>query len=486
MANILVIGAGVAGLSAGIYARLSGHEVTVCEAHSIPGGNLTGWQRGEYHIDNCIHWLTGTNPSDPFYRMWCDLGVLGNVNVHNGERLYSYELDGQSISLWRDLDRVKREMLAISPEDEKEILSFIRGVEIVERLNNVGGEKHNEGISLRKLITGAPLLVKYYCLSCGELAKRFKSPLIRLFISSIIGKEFGSLALLMIFATFCSDNGGIPEGGSYAMAGRMSKRLTDLGGRLLTRKRATRINHKAGRVESVEFEDGDRLSADYVIVTADPATVFGSMTYLPMPKDLRKNYDNERLFRFSAYHCAFACDTDKLPFEGDVLFRVPIKYYSKLKTDHITLREFSHEASYAPQGKTVLQTMTYVSEEDCFEFIKLRQTDIEAYKEKKRELSEIIERCILLHYPELEGKIHLIDVWTPASYKRFTYSDMGAFMSFALPGRKLPIPTAHKVSGAQNLLLATQWQRIPGGLPTAASFGKTAVEAIDRLEKRKK
>ena len=236
----------------------------------------------------------------------------------------------------------------------------------------------------------------------------------------------------------------------------------------------------------MEFEDGDRLSADYVIVTADPATVFGSMTDLPMPKDLRKNYDNERLFRFSAYHCAFACDTDKLPFEGDVLFRVPVKYYSKLKTDHITLREFSHEASYAPQGKTVLQTMTYASEEDCLKFIRLRQTDRETYNEKKRELSKIIERCILLHYPEFEGKIHLIDVWTPASYKRFTYSDMGAFMSFALPGRKLPIPTTHRVKGADNLLLATQWQRIPGGLPTAASFGKTAIEAINKLEKKKK
>ena len=485
MANILVIGAGVAGLSAGIYARLSGHDVTVCEAHSIPGGNLTGWQRGEYHIDNCIHWLTGTNPYDPLYSMWCDLGALGGVKVHNGERLYTCELDGSSISLWRDIERMKREMLELSPEDEGEILSFIRGVELVERLNHVGGKEHNEGATFGKLIAGAPILVKYYRLSCGKLAERFESPLLRFFLSSIIGRDFGSLALLMIVATFCSDNGGIPEGGSYSMAQRMAKRLCDLGGTLLTKKRATHFNRSGERIESVKFDDGDILTADYVIVTSDPDTVFGSMTDLPMPKDLEKCYGDERLFRFSAYHCAFACDTNKLPFEGDVLFKIPIKYYSRLKTDHITLREFSHEPSYAPEGKTVLGTMTYLAEEDCLELIKLRQTDREAYNAKKRELAEITEDCIIRHYPELEGKIHLLDTWTPASYKRFTYSEMGAFMSFALPARKLPIPTTNRVKGAENLILATQWQRIPGGLPTAATFGKIAIETINKLEKKK-
>ena len=76
MAEILIIGGGVAGLSAGIYSRLAGHSATVCERHFRAGGNLTGWQRGEYHIDNCIHWLTGTNPNTGTYKMWEELGAL--------------------------------------------------------------------------------------------------------------------------------------------------------------------------------------------------------------------------------------------------------------------------------------------------------------------------------------------------------------------------------------------------------------------------
>ena len=55
MARVIITGGGVSGLSAGIYARLSGHEAVIYEAHGVPGGNLTGWDRGGYHIDNCVH-----------------------------------------------------------------------------------------------------------------------------------------------------------------------------------------------------------------------------------------------------------------------------------------------------------------------------------------------------------------------------------------------------------------------------------------------
>ena len=121
MAKIVIIGGGVAGLSAGIYAQRQGHQAIVCEQHTTAGGNLTGWQRGDYHIDNCIHWLTGTNPATDTYKLWVELGVLGgDVEIYQGESLYTCEYDGQQLSLWKDLDRLRRELLKISPEDEEE------------------------------------------------------------------------------------------------------------------------------------------------------------------------------------------------------------------------------------------------------------------------------------------------------------------------------------------------------------------------------
>jgi hypothetical protein len=56
-------------------------------------------------------------------------------------------------------------------------------------------------------------------------------------------------------------------------------------------------------------------------------------------------------------------------------------------------------------------------------------------------------------------------------------------MSFLLPKNKLPVPLSAAVPGLQNVLLATQWQQAPGGLPTAATLGKQAADLIEKKER---
>ena len=55
--KISIIGAGVAGLSAGCYLQMNGFETEIFEKHSRPGGLCTSWKRGEYTFDGGIHLL---------------------------------------------------------------------------------------------------------------------------------------------------------------------------------------------------------------------------------------------------------------------------------------------------------------------------------------------------------------------------------------------------------------------------------------------
>lgn len=114
MAGIVIIGGGVTGLSAGIHLLADSeqaHRVTVCERHTVPGGNLTGWVRGGCYIDNCVHWLVGTNPATALYREWVKLGALDGAEIRHPDSLYTCRLDGEEIALWRDAARVERAML---------------------------------------------------------------------------------------------------------------------------------------------------------------------------------------------------------------------------------------------------------------------------------------------------------------------------------------------------------------------------------------
>lgn len=487
MAKVLIIGGGVSGLSAGIFSRLAGYETVIIEKHRVAGGNLTGWDRSGCHIDNCIHWLTGTNEHSVHYKTWEQLGALGDgIEIIQGESLYTCELDGQTLTLWRDLDRFERDLLELSPADKKEIKSLVHGVELMRLINGVGGANKDRAITLSDVTRGAPTLLKFYGLTVSELAQRFTHPLIRFFLTSLIGDDFGALALLMVYATFTGDNGGIPRGGSSAMAENMKQRFLSLGGELILGVGVEKINCSGGRARSLTLSDGRELEGDYVVVTTDPALVFGKMLDLPMPKKLSGRYSDSRFYRFSAYHTAFAVDLPELPFSADVIFPIPLKYRGKLRTKALTVREFSHEPEFSPEGKNVIQTMTYCDEQYATELIALKQSDPQAYKEKKNEIARIVEKILIEHYPTLSGKLSLVDVWTPATYKRFVNSDMGSFMSFMMPKKFLPARLGGRVRGASNLILANQWQQPPGGLPIAADGGRAAINQIVKAEKKRK
>ena len=486
MKKVIIVGAGVSGLSAGIYAKLAGFDVTVCERHRVPGGNLTGWQRGDYHIDNCLHWLTGTNPSSDLYRMWEDLGVLGDVGVYQSDTLFTCEYEGKTLSLSNDIEKFKKDLLALSPEDKREINSLISAVKLASFMQGVGGKKHNEKTNVFRLAASLPLLAKYYLLTTGELAERFRHPLIRRFIASFFTENFGSLAMLFVFANFCSGNAGIPEGSSRAMAERMTEKFRKLGGELLLSREIKEINRDGERAVSVTFADGAVMNADYIIITAEPAVAFPKLLGMPLPAYLKKMYAERKLMRFSSFQCAVACDCDELPFKGDLTFELQPKYRRALMSKYLILREFSHEKSFAPDGKNVIQVMIYCSEKASRGFIKLRARRRELYEERKKSMAELIISAISDEFPALSGKLRCIDVWTPATYKRYVDSEVGSFMGFAFSSGIVPQKVKNAVSGLKNVLLASQWLKAPGGLPIAAESGRDAVKKIIAKEKRRR
>ncbi len=481
MARILIIGGGVAGLSAGIYAQKHGHKTIICEKHHVIGGNLTGWQRGDYHVDNCIHWLTGTNPNSDLYKLWQDVGALGNVEVLQGESLYTCEKNGDTLSLFRDINKLEKRMLEISPQDKKEIKKFINAVKGFELLSGVGGENHNEKAKATTYVRLFPMLYSYYNMSTEDLANRFSHPLLREFFISLLGKDFGALAFLCVASTFCSNNGGIPKGGSIAMANRMADKFSSLGGEIMLKKEAIKIEVQNGNATSVLLSDGSKIRADYIILTTEPSVTFEKILPVEMPKEIRSDYQDKRFLRFSALQTAFACDISNLPFSADYIFELPIKYRKILGTKRLIIREFSHESSFAPSGQTVIQSLTFCAENIAKDFIGLRQKDKHAYNYKKHEISNAVLSAITEKFPSLTGHLKLLDVWTPATYNRFIGSEMGAFMSFAFPSKVMPRRKNNRIKGLNNVIMASQWLQNPGGLPIALQNGKYAIETVNKL-----
>ena len=97
--KVIIIGGGIAGLSAGIHAQMDGFETEIYESHFKPGGMCTTWTRSGYKIDNCVHWFSCCNPGFQLYKQWVNCGLAGDdvPRVHQ-QLFYTSELNGQKIT----------------------------------------------------------------------------------------------------------------------------------------------------------------------------------------------------------------------------------------------------------------------------------------------------------------------------------------------------------------------------------------------------
>ena len=81
--SIVIIGAGIAGLSAGCYAQMNGYRSQIYEMHKIPGGLCTSWRRRGYLFDGSLRYLTGTSPHSKVHQLWEELDLLEGREIHS-------------------------------------------------------------------------------------------------------------------------------------------------------------------------------------------------------------------------------------------------------------------------------------------------------------------------------------------------------------------------------------------------------------------
>ena len=131
--KVVIIGGGIAGLTAGIYAQQNGFDTEIYEKNAMPGGECTGWERQGYTVDNCIHWLTGVRESDEINALWRNIGAIDDSTEFIREPFfYKLEENGKSLHFWCDLEKARAEFIAAAPEDEKELNKFFDAVKSAE------------------------------------------------------------------------------------------------------------------------------------------------------------------------------------------------------------------------------------------------------------------------------------------------------------------------------------------------------------------
>jgi len=480
MKNIIVIGAGISGLSAAIYAQRSGFDVTLCEQHTMAGGMCTGWKRNGYLFEGSVHWLAGSSPETELYQLWKETGALNDtVKIILRKIFYAVEWEGQTINLYRDLGKTIEHLRALSPEDEKALCRLARDVKSFTRLQmpiyDIKGLKaqNPRSITLGKLLKMMPVLPNVWRWSkttCKEYSEQFKHPAIqRLF--RFLPDSRSATSIIAILATLNRGDGGYPEGGSLAMIERMTKTFEGLGGKLLLKTRVKKVNIENGMVTGVTVENGF-LPADAVIVTQETIAAVNQLFDVPLKdKWLKKLCQNTK-----PAVCTFVCIgiRTELPQTPAWELAEPI-IYAGITISKIGFDNYTEYEGYAPAGCT---TLTAVLTGDTYNFwVKAKEEN--RYDEEKHNLASQISRVICERYPQAEGNIEVIDIATPLTYERYTGAYHGSWMSIVGVGDKMKIYPGFS-KNVKGLYFAGHRLMNPGGLPVAIHSGRKAAQLVCR------
>ena len=154
--SIIIIGAGMGGLAAGIYGQINGYETQIFEMHTKPGGQCTSWKRKGYTFDPCIHHFFGCKPGSNVNQMWHELGALPRELVSIEECTAVASPDGKMFVDYYDLEKLQKTLLNLSPADSKMIEQYIRLIKAFA--NNKIDDAMNSG-SFWKMIRIFPLML---------------------------------------------------------------------------------------------------------------------------------------------------------------------------------------------------------------------------------------------------------------------------------------------------------------------------------------
>ena len=481
--KVVVIGGGIAGLSAGIYALLSGFEAEIYEKNSVPGGECIGWNRKGFHIDNCIHWLTGTKKGTELYEVWKKIGALNDDTEYAPVDSFFTACCGEKkATLWNDLRRTEKELIEAAPEDEEEIKKFIQHVEYSKQCVFPAGKPMEmwgmkDYIKMGMSMKDFPKVIKEFGkISLLEYSKRFKSPLMRHLICDYLPKEYTAYSFFVSYATMADGNGGIPMGASFQMSCRIEKRFKELGGKIFYNKSVSQIVLKDGTAEGLSLDDGTFVQGDYIIPAVDTKLLFEKL--LPqkyMPKEYKRAYAEPKKYpAMSGFHIAYTAPKDFKTSGMTFLDIEPLRMGNKI-FKRIYIKSYAYDPIFIKDGKQVIQAGFSQTDED-FDFWKALGQ--EEYNRTKKDFAAHIESQLEKIFPELKGGLEYLDSWTPLTYERYCNAYHGSYMSFTTtPGTK-QLKSKGRIKGIKNLYLAGQWTNSPGGLPVAVSSGKFAVQRL--------
>ncbi len=255
--DVLIIGAGMSGLAAGIRLAYYDKRVCIVEKHYRVGGLNSFYNRGKRKFDVGLHAMTNYVPKDvkltPLPKLLRQLRLKREDFALCPQRMSAIKFPDKTLRFNNDLEFFTQNVVDNFPAQADNFQKLLKVIFEYNELN-----LYARPISAREVvgsIISDPLLIDMvFC------------PLMFYGNAQEDDIEFGQFAI-MFKGIYC-EGFARPQAGVRQILDVLVRKYMGCGGELKTRCTVTSIQAENGRVESILLDNGEMLTADKILSSA--------------------------------------------------------------------------------------------------------------------------------------------------------------------------------------------------------------------------
>jgi phytoene dehydrogenase-like protein len=487
--SLLIIGAGLAGLAAGVYAQRNGYRSRIFELHGQPGGVAAWWRRGGYHIDGGIHFLMGHRPGGALHALYRELGTAAPDTVTDMAEYGAYvdEPAGKSLRISADLAQIGAELTALSPADAGAVAELIAGAQAFRAAGvfdvGMGAPPELAGpFEGVKQFWGMRKVLRYFSGKYGrpvaEFARGLHDPTLRCVIENLFLPESPLWFIFTVLGLLADRQMGLLTQGCEGFVRPIEHRYRELGGEISYHAEVKAVIVEGGRAVGVRLASGAEHRGDAVISAADgQSTLFELLGGRYVDRASAARYRDWQLIKpWALFSFGVAREFPAAPHFTTYRLAEPITVGPQ-RVELLGVRIFNYSPHFAPPGKTVIQP-SFEADWDYWHDLQAR--DRAAYDAEKARVAAEVLRRLEAYYPGLSSQVELTDVATPYTTWRYTRNWRGAYMGWLPTGAQMMTALPRTLPGLANFVMAGQWVMPGGGVPTCLMSGRDAIRILCR------
>ena len=442
--HVLVIGAGVGGLSAAALLAQEGYRVTVLEAQTYPGGSASSYSHKGFIFESGATVAGGFQPNGPHHLIAQKLGITWNVHQH--DPAWVVHLPNHCVALTQDHQdvltnfpasrrfweqqstladlawRMSAQGLPWPPRDLAELMQLLRVA-----LANFPADLR---LARPALTTVGQWLNRLALHDHASFVRFLDSTLL---ISAQTTTAFCN-ALYGATALDLSRQGVYHvQGGIGGIAQTLVDKVRVLGGEVLYRRFVTRIAVEGGRVTGVYAKNGRRVRredfypADFVIANSTPWSLEALLGDAAPPR-LRAEVAR-RSSTWGAFVLHLGLDASRIPADWPDHHQLIETVDGPLGEGHTAFLSMSPtwDHSRAPQGQRAATISTHTRIQDWYELLQL---DENAYYARKEAYAARILALVDRYLPGFSQAVTLTLPGTPVTYEFYTLRQRGMVGGF--------------------------------------------------------